>query len=139
MVSRAFVLGQPSGPLHVFIAFLDSKTNYRAMHVMLAGIVYRCIILYTFIRHGMLWYYGFGADRMHCTVHSTRACNIHIYIEMEIIFIKLVNSISRAGREKEKGYADNKRYRRAMPRSYTSLYTAENIVMRLRKRTLYVI
>lgn len=40
MVShRAFVLGQPGGPLHVFIAFLDRATNYRAMHVMLAGIV----------------------------------------------------------------------------------------------------
>lgn len=42
MVShRAFVLGQPSGPLHVFIAFLDLATNYyHAMHAMLAaGIV----------------------------------------------------------------------------------------------------
>jgi len=40
MVShRAFVLGQPSDPRHVFIAFLDRATNYHAMRVMLAGII----------------------------------------------------------------------------------------------------
>jgi len=83
MVShRAFVLGQPGGPLHVFIAFLDRATNYRAMHVMLAGIVQVYYIRYLYVSRTrdammMLWFRCKLYTRSQ-QMHGAHLYNIHI-------------------------------------------------------------
>lgn len=102
MVShRAFVLGQPSGLLHVFVAFLDRATNYHAIHVMLAGIVQMYYIIrfsdtrcYDDVMVSAQIVYTRSTDARRAPVIYT----YDVYLEMGIIFIKPDNFISHGGR-----------------------------------------